>query len=73
MSWRDQSNVIGDNLLRLHPAPCPKEVQALYVIDDMTFHNFLDIDDMGNLDCCQAGHTESSANQAGLRFQTFRS
>jgi hypothetical protein len=50
-----------------------RELQAPHVIDDMTFHVLLDIDDMGNLDCCQAGHKESSAKQAGLSFQTFRS
>lgn len=40
------------------------------VIDDMNFCFFLDIDDMRNLDCCQAGHNEPSVKQAerGLRW-----
>lgn len=35
----------------------------MYVIDDMSFVQFLDIDDMGNLNCCQAGHTGSSPSR----------
>jgi hypothetical protein len=64
-------DVIGDNLLRLHPAPWMRELQASHVIDDMTFSDFLDIDDMRNLNCCQAGHNKSSAKQAGSGSRPF--
>ena len=38
----------------------------MHVIDDMIFFQLLDIDDMGNLNCCQAGHTGSSVKQAAV-------
>lgn len=38
----------------------------------MIFFKILDIDDMRPLDCCQAGHTGSSAKQAEVGFQIYR-